>query len=440
MSEKSRSIHLSLFLQGAGHHVAGWRYPGAEFGGENLAHIINVAKIAEEAKFDAVFLSDNLSTTANEHPTFIARFEPLTLLAALSQATKRIGLIATASTTYSEPFNIARAFASIDLLSSGRSGWNVVTSFTKDSALNFNQAESLGHDARYDRAGEFVDVVRGLWDSWEEGAYLFDRENGRYVDPTKLHELHHEGAYFKVKGPLNVTRSPQGQPVLVQAGSSDSGQNLAARIGEMIFTAQQELDDAKTFYQSLKARLPGFGRRADQCLIMPGVMPIVGKTQAEAEEKFAALQDMISDENASRILSMRLGHDLSGYSLDGPVPDLPPTDSNKSRSALLINLARKQNLTLRQVYRLAAAAYGHRVLVGTAEQIADDLEHWFNEGAADGFNIMPPYLPASFEDFTREVLPILRERGLFRTEYEGSTLREHLGLDVPQNRYTAERS
>lgn len=434
---KSRQIHLGLFLQAAGHHVAGWQYPGAQFGSENLQHIIRVAQIAEAAKFDAIFLSDNMSTSANEHPSFVARLEPLTLLSALAQFTSRIGLIATASTTYGEPFHVARAFASLDLMSGGRTGWNVVTSFTADSAKNFSRSDNMDHAARYGRAEEFVDVVRGLWDSWEAEPYVADRESGQYIDKSKVHELNHVGEHFQVKGPLNVTRSPQGQPVLVQAGSSDSGQNLASRIGELIFTAQQDLHEAQQFYRGLKALAVEHGRDPAHCLVMPGVMPIIGRTSQEAKEKYETLKSFISDDYATRILSMRLGHDVSAYPLDGPVPaDLPVTGTNKSRAELLLNLARRENLTLRELYHVAAAAHGHKLIVGSGVEVADMLEHWFAEGAADGFNIMPPYLPGGLEDFAAEVVPILQERGLYRKDYTGSTLRAHLGLPIPANRYT----
>ena len=434
-----KTLRLGLFLQAAGHHVAGWRFPGAEYGSENLAHIVRIARAAEAAKFDMVFLGDNLATNAKEHPSFIARFEPLTLLSALAMVTERIGLAATASTTYGEPFHLARAFASLDHLSGGRAAWNVVTSSSPAIAPNFSRLEQPEHELRYARASEFVAVVQGLWDSWEDGAYLHDTAGGRYIDPARLHTLDHEGHYFKVRGPLNVTRCPQGQPVLIQAGSSDTGQDLAARIGEVVFTAQQSLDDALTFYRGLKARLPDFGRRPEHCLVMPGILPIVGRTAAEADDKFATLQGFIEATQAVQLLSERLGHDISGYPLDGPVPDLPPSQQNQSRAKLLTDLARREGLTLRQLYYLVAGSRGHKIVAGTGVQIADTLQRWFEAGAADGFNVMPPYFPGAFDEFIAEVLPILQERGLFRRGYEGRTLREHLGLPVPLNRYTAQR-
>lgn len=430
MTPPKRSLHLGLFLQGAGHHVAGWRYPGADSGSENLAHLQRIAATAERAKFDMLFLADGLTSGADAHPSMIARFEPLTLLAALAMSTSRIGLVATASTTYGEPFHLARAFASIDHLSGGRAAWNVVTTSYARTAANFG-ASHPDHDERYAVAQEFVDVVKGLWDSWGDGAFPKDKDSGVYADVSKLRILNHVGKYFSVKGPLNIPRPPQGHPVIVQAGSSGPGQDLAARTADVVFTAQQTFEEAQAFYASLKARLPAQGRGPDSLAIMPGFLPIIGRTAQEARDKLTTLEGWTDPQHALPLLNERLGTDVSVYDLDGPLPDLPPSEQLQSRSQLLIALARRENLTIRQLAQRVAAGRGHHLICGTAVEIADDLQRWFEGHAADGFNIMPPYFPGGLDDFVEQVVPILQERGLFRTEYEGTTLRDHFGLPRP---------
>lgn len=437
MKQSDRQIKLGLFIQAAGHHIAGWRHPDAQSGGENLPLLTHLALTAERGKFDMIFLGDGLATSADTHPSVIARFEPLTLLSALAVLTGKIGLAATASTTYSDPYSIARAFASLDHLSGGRAAWNVVTSYSDAAALNFGQVSHMSHELRYERAREFVEVAKGLWDSWEDGAFIRNKETGQYIEKAKLHSLNHTGTHFSVKGPLNVSRTPQGRPVLIQAGSSDDGQRLAALEAEVVFTAQQSLEDAQAFYGSLKAAAARLGRSPEHLLILPGVMPIIGRTEREAREKFEFLQSRIDSEVALHTLSIRLGHDLTGYPMDGPLPDLPETDGAKSRAKLLTDLARRENLTIRQLYHLVAGSRGHLLLVGTPGQVADRLEAWFTGKGADGFNMMPPYIPGGIDDFVDTVVPVLQERGLFRSDYEGNTLREHLGLPVPANRYSA---
>lgn len=436
MTLPKRQIHLGLFLQGAGHHVAGWRYPGADSGSENLPHLLRIAAIAERAKFDMLFLADGLTSGADAHPSMIARFEPLTLLAALAMATSRIGLVATASTTYGEPFHLARAFASIDHLSGGRAGWNVVTTSYARTAANFG-AVHPNHDERYAVAEEFVDVVKGLWDSWDDGAFPKDKERGLYADATKMHVLNHAGKYFSVKGPLNIPRPPQGHPVIVQAGSSDPGQDLAARTADVVFTAQENIEDARRFYASLKARVTAQGRDPASVAIMPGFLPVIGATTQQARDKLATLEGWTDPAHALPLLNERLGTDVSGYDLDGPLPDLPPSEQLQSRSRLLIGLARRENLTIRQLAQHVAAGRGHRLVCGTPVEIADEMQLWFETGAADGFNVMPPYFPGGLEDFADRVVPILRERGLFRENYESVTLRGHFGLPRPDSRFAA---
>ncbi|MFS0724150.1 LLM class flavin-dependent oxidoreductase [Paenibacillus sp. 1P07SE] len=429
-----RQLKMGVFVQGAGHHIAGWRMPEAQSGSENLELIVEIAKIAEAGKFDMLFLADGLTTARDATPSVIARFEPITLLAALAMATSRIGLAVTASTTYYEPFNLARLLASVDLISGGRVAWNVVTTSSTGAAANFSAAEHLEHGVRYERAAEFVEVVQGLWDSWEPDPYVLDKEKGVYMDTSKLHELGHEGRFFSVKGPLNVTGSPQGRPVIIQAGSSGVGMQLAARYGEVVFTAQQALEDAQTFYKELKGLLPNYGRTADQCHILPGLLPVVGATEKEAQEKYEHLQSLIDDDGAYSLLSERFQLDMSRYELDQPVPDVPPTPGHKSRPQLLLKLAREKGYTLRELYREVAGARGHRIVVGTPVQLADHIQQWFDGHAADGFNIMPPYMPGGLRDFTQGVIPELQSRGLFREDYDGSTLRQHLGLHTPANR------
>lgn len=449
MSKRTGHLRLGAFLYPAGHHIAAWRHPDSQAdAGINFQHYVELAKAAEAARFDLIFLADgvgtrgdNLDFLSRTAHSYIAQFEPITLLSALAAVTERIGFVATASTSFNEPYHVARKFASLDHISGGRAGWNLVTSSSEHEAQNFNRDKHFDHADRYARAEEFANVVRALWDSWEDDAFLRDKETGRFFDPEKRHTLNHKGDYFQVKGPLNVARSPQGQPVLVQAGSSESGKALAARTAEVIFTAQQTLQDAIDFYADVKGRLAAHGRHPDELKIMPGVFPIVGRTRSEAQEKFEQLQSLIDPVVGLALISgLTGGFDLSGYPLDGPIPALPETNAGKSRQALTLELARRENLTLRELYLRVAGARGHWQIVGTAEDIADQLEERFVNYGADGYNIMPPTLPGGLTDFIGLVLPELRRRGLFRTEYEGITLRENLGLSRPVNRHESNRS
>jgi FMN-dependent oxidoreductase (nitrilotriacetate monooxygenase family) len=435
-------MKLGAFLMQTGHHIASWRLPEVPADdGQNFKRFAELAKAAEAAKFDTVFFADSVGVR-NEDDTSLHRtarsdhFEPITLLSALSAVTERIGLIATVSTSFNEPFNVARKFASLDHLSGGRAGWNLVTSSGNGEAHNFNRSEHLDHSLRYERAGEFYDVVTGLWDSWDDDAFLRDKASGIYHDPAKLHVLDYQGKHFQVRGPLNVARPPQGWPVVVQAGASEAGKELAARTAEVIFVAHQTFGEARDFYRDIKGRLARYGRQPDDLKVMPGIFPVVGRTLAEAEEKFGRLQDLIHPEVGLALLGGMIGGaDLSGYPIDGPVPELPETNGGKSRQRLLLDLARRDNLTIRDLYLRIAGARGHQQIVGSVTQVADQLQQWFEEEGADGFNIMSPWLPGGLEDFIALVLPELRRRGLFRTEYEGRTLREHLGLKRPTSRY-----
>ncbi|KAF1071799.1 MAG: Nitrilotriacetate monooxygenase component A [Pseudomonas citronellolis] len=429
-------IHLGAFLMGNGHHLAAWRHPKAQAGRLDFAHFQRLARTAERGLFDVVFFADNLALLGSpELASQTAQaevFDPLLLLAALAPVTERIGLVATLSTSYNDPYLLARRFATLDHLSGGRAGWNLVTSATDQEALNFSRAQLPEHAQRYRQAEEFIDVARGLWDSFADDAFIRDRATGRYFDPAGLHTLEHRGEHYQVRGPLNQPRPPQGHPLLVQAGSSEPGKELAARTADVVFTAQQRLEDAQQFYVDLKGRLARHGRAADALKIMPGISPVLGRTQSEAEDLYAELQNLIEPSLGLALLSgMAGGLDLSAFPLDGPLPELPPSNTMKSRQALFVEMARRENLTLRQLYLRAAGARGHCTLVGDPRQIADHLEEWFHAGAADGFNIMPPLLPDGLERFVDWVVPELQRRGLFRRAYQGTTLREHLGLAMP---------
>lgn len=441
-----RKIRLGAFLPGGGQHIAAWRHPDSPLdGATNFAFHLELAQTAERGLFDAYFLADGLTVSfgggIEGGNAKVAGFEPVTLFAALAPLVKNIGFIATSSSTYEEPYTTARKFASLDLISDGRAGWNVVTTTGDASAQNFNLDTQLPHAARYRRAHEHVDVVKKLWDSFEDDAFLRDRESGRYFDPAKLHFTDHKGEHFKVKGPLNVSRSKQGHPVIVQAGQSDDGRGFAAAHAEVIFTAHQHKSTAQEFYRDIKARATGLGRDPAHVLIMPGVSPFVGRSQDEAQEKYERLTNLILPEDGVGLLNGLTGGtlDLTGYDLDGPLPPAPPTEGMKSRQALIRQIADENGFSIRQLYQWVASARGHYTIVGTPETIVDTLQDWFEDEAADGFNILPPWLPTGLNDFVDLVIPELQRRGLFRTAYEGATLRANLGLPFPENRWTALR-
>lgn len=437
-----KKISLGAFLHPSGHHVAAWRHPDAQpDAGVNLANYVRLARLAESASFDLVFLADQVAPSLEldylSRTTRATLFEPLTLISALAAATDRIGLVATVSTSFNEPYNLARYFASLDQISGGRAGWNLVTSGTRHEGENFGNPPGYGDPVRrYARAREYADIVQGLWDSWEDGAIVADKASGRYLLRDKLHRLNHRGEHFKVEGPLTISRSPQGRPVLVQAGSSEQGRDLAAQSAEAIFTAQRMLAEAQEFYGDVKEKARRYGREEDDIRILPGIFPVVGRTESEAREKFQVLQDLVHPVVGLNYLAAHLGGvDLSGYPIDGPLPEnLPGTTGSRSRQKLLLDLARKRNLTIRELYLEIAGARGHWQLVGTPVEIADALEDYFRNRGADGFNIMPPS-PTGLDDFVELVVPELRRRGLFREAYQGRTLREHLGLKTPINRF-----
>ncbi|WP_158743967.1 LLM class flavin-dependent oxidoreductase [Acidisphaera sp. L21] len=433
----TRQMRLGVFVQAAGHHVSAWKLPDAESGGENFDLIRRIAQTAERGRFDLLFMADGLTSELDAHPSTIVRLEPLALLSALAMTTTHLGLASTASTTYSEPFHIARVFASLDHLSHGRAAWNVVTTSYARSAANFNRGSHPEHDLRYEIADEFVEICKGLWDSWSDGAFVQNKATGVFADPARMHVLDHKGTHFSVKGPLNVSRPPQGHPVIIQAGSSEPGQELAAKSADIVFTAQGDLVEGQEFYRSLKSKLAKNGRQPESLHVMPGVFPIIGRDRTEADAHYRRLLELTDLPGALALLSDRLGHDMRKYELDGPLPDLPLSDQLRSRAELLTALARRENLTVRQLALHAGMARGHRVIQGDPVQIADQLEEWFVGGAADGFNIMPPWFPTQFDLFVDHVVPELQRRGLFRREYEGTTLRENLGLARPPNRFEA---
>ena len=451
MSGGAKQIKLGAFLSTPGNHLAGWRHPDAVTTTDmDFDTYVRLARLAEAYKYDTIFFQDTAAVNGSRalargdfsraRLSRTVKLEPTALLAALAAVTTHIGLIATITTTYNEPYNVARRVASIDHISGGRAGWNLVTSQIEDEAQNFGFDEHLDHAARYARASEFYDVVTGLWDSWEEGGLLRDKASGLYLDRERVHFLHHEGPQFKVRGPLNVARSPQGWPVVAQAGSSEAGRELAAKTADVIFTAQTQLGPAQAFYADVKQRAERYGRSPDNIKIMPGLTPVIGATMAEAQERYEELQALLPDDVALQSLShISGGLDLTQFPLDGPLPELPPSNAAKARQELVVRTARDRGMTLREIARHTAAGTGHRVLVGTAESMADEMEAWLQGDAADGFNIICNYYFAPFEQFTREVIPLLQRRGIFRTDYEGTTLRHHLGLRIPANRHTQSR-
>ncbi|PQV43265.1 LLM class flavin-dependent oxidoreductase, partial [Paraburkholderia sp. BL21I4N1] len=427
-------MRLGLSMRYLGYHTAAWRHPDVPAEGAlSFAHFLNTARKAEAAHLDMVFFADGLGIRANDNPKGSlardmrnAELEPITLLAALGATTSNIGLVATASTTYNEPFHVARKYASIDHISGGRAGWNVVTSWSDEEAQNFNRNENLAYEERYERADEFVDVVRSLWRSWEEDAFVRDKESGLFYHEDKLHVPNHKGKHFQVRGPLNSARTPQGEPIIVQAGASEAGRELAARCADVVYSNSHYLKHAQDYYGDLKGRLAKYGREPGELLIMPGITPFVGRTRQEAQDKFDQLQELIHPLSGLAELYNTLG-DLSGYPLDGPVPDIGG-QKLRSLASNLLEMARAENLSIRQLYQRVASTFSVRLVIGTASDIVDEMEEWFKNDGADGFNFCPAILPGGMEDISDFIIPELRRRGLFRDRYEGRTLRENLGL------------
>lgn len=442
MSDR-RQLHLGAFMRPVSIHTAAWRYPGAfPDANFNFAHLKRFAQTLERGKFDAFFMADhlallNMPMNALMRSATVTSFDPPTLLPALAVVTERLGLIATASTTFDQPYHIARRFASLDHLSGGRAGWNVVTTSNPDAALNFGLEEHVEHDERYRRAREFIDVVTGLWDSFADDAFIRDVETGVYFNPDRLHTLNHKGEYLSVRGPLNVARPVQGWPVIVQAGASDAGRQLAAETAEMIFAAGGPIGDAQRFYTDVKGRMEKLGRSRDHLTIMPGALVVVGDTVEEARRKRAHLDSLVHYDSAIASLSIALGTDASKFDPDAPLPEIPETNQSKSGRERAIMLAKRENLTVRQLAQ-RLGGYAGAAMVGTPQTIADTMQEWLETEACDGFNVMFPYLPEGLDDFVDRVVPELQRRGIFRRDYEGQTLRENLGLPRPKNRFLPE--
>ena len=435
---------LAAYFNPTGHHVASWRHPRAhKEANVDIEHYVSIAQTAERAKFDMIFLADGLATreahieAISRSVQFVAHLEPLTLLSALAMRTKHIGLVGTVSTTYNEPFHIARKLASLDWISGGRAGWNCVTSVQPAETRNFGKAGVDPREVRYARAHENAEVVTGLWDSWDDDAFVRDVDRGLYFEPERMHKLNHKGKYYSVEGPLNVPRSPQGWPVIVQAGASDEGREFAGEYAEAIFSPHLTLELSKAYYDDVKGRMPRYGRDPEHLKILPGLSVIVGETDEAAREDFELLQSLIHPMVGREILSTMLGGlDLSKYSLDDHLPDpLPQQGGSVGHFESIVALAKRENLTIRELGARVAGARGKNTIHGGPKRVADYMQEWFEAGACDGFCVLPPYIPGAHDDFCRLVIPELQKRGLFRTEYEGKTLRENMGLPRPQSRY-----
>jgi len=436
----ARQLHLGAFMRPASIHTGAWRYPCAwpdmNF---NYGHLKQSIQALERAKFDAFFMADhmavlNMPMDALKRSHTATSFEPFTLLSALSQVTERIGLVATGSTTFDAPYHIARRFASLDHLSEGRAGWNIVTTSNPDAALNFGLDEHMEHGERYERAREFYDVVTGLWDSWADDAFIRDVDSGIFFDPAKMHVLGHKGEFLSVRGPLNIARPVQGWPVIVQAGASEAGRKLASETAEAVFTAQSDIQAGQKFYADVKGRMETLGRSREHMKILPACFVVIGDTVEEAKAKRAKLDSLVNYANAIASLSIALGHDASKFDADGPLPDIPESNASKSGRERAIALAKRDNLTVRQLAQ-RLGGYSGLAMIGTPKTIADEMQEWLETEASDGFTIMFPYLPGGLDDFVTRVVPELQGRGLFRRDYEGATLRDHLGLPRPKNRF-----
>ncbi len=436
----SKQLRLGAFMRPVGIHTGWWRYPGAYPDANfNLQHLIRFIQKLEAGRFDAFFMADhlallNMNIAALRRSATVTSFEPLTLLSALAMVTDRIGLVATASTTFDAPYHIARRFASLDHISQGRAGWNIVTTSNPEAALNFGLDEHMDHDERYRRAREFYDVVTGLWDSFADDAFVRDQQSGIFFDPDKLHTLNHKGPYLSVRGPLNIARPVQGRPVIVQAGASDAGRQLAAETAEIIFAPARTIEDGRALYADIHGRMRAIGRADDTLKILPAALVVIGATQEEAERKLKLLDSLVHPDSSLPNLSMRLGVDASAFDLDGPLPNLPPSNQSQSAQEALVKVARERNMTVRQLAEFVGG-YGGLKFVGTPQRIADSMQEWLETDASDGFNVMFHTVPEGLDDVVDLLVPELTRRGIFRAAYTGTTLRDHLGLPRPKNRF-----
>jgi N-acetyl-S-(2-succino)cysteine monooxygenase len=440
MTAPKRQLHLNAFLHTVGHHEAAWRLPESGITASwDYQHYANLTRLAERGTFDSIFFADGPSLMGDQRHRPVGWLDPTVLLPALAAISEHVGLVATASTTYNEPYNLARRFASLDHISNGRAGWNIVTTAGKDAAQNFGLDDIPAHKERYQRASEFLEVCLKLWDSWEDDFLIGDKATGNFAHGDKIHRIDHQGPFFKVRGPLNVPPTPQRHPLLVQAGSSDDGRAFAARYAEAVFTAQQTLEDGQAFYADLKRQAKEVGRDPSHVVILPGLVPVIGSTEKEALEREEELSRLQVAAYGLKQLSQLLGSEITEADLDKPLPDLGPAqrvEGHQSRFQVITDIAQRDKLTVRELLVRLGGGRGHRTFAGTPEQLANTIEEWFNSGAADGFNVMAPVLPSSLELFVDHVIPILRKRGLFRTEYTGKTLRDHYGLPRPENQYS----
>ncbi len=443
---KGEMMRLGAFFHPTGNHVAAWLHPDSQIdAGQNFKHYMEIAQTAERGKFDLMFIADSVATrdgnlqALKRWPQYMAYFDPAMLMAGLSAVTKHIGLVPTVSATFNEPYNIARRIATLDQMSYGRAGWNIVTGSNTSEAYNFGFDDLPPHKERYERVRECVEVVRGLWDSYDDDAFIRDRKSAVYFDPGKLHHLNHKGKYYKVRGPLNVARPPQGHPVLANAGISDTGRDFAADVAEIVFTPLHTLKQAQSVYADLKGRMEKFGRRPDQLKVMPGFNAIVGRTDEEAEEKHQYLQSLIHPDVGRQLIATELGNvDLSPYPVEGPLPYHIIDENGTAQRKMLVDQARNENWSIRDFYQFYGGARGQRTVKGTPQRIADEMEEWFLKEGVDGFLVQPSILPGGLNEIVDLVIPELQRRGLFRTEYEGKTLRENLGLSRPASRYMAQ--
>lgn len=444
MARRKRQLSLSVFVQLYGTHADAWRRDGVRAGGgPDFGEWAKLVQLMERGKFDFAFFADFVGQSGaevgNGRRPRGGNFEPLTLAAALAMVTKRIGLVTTVNTNFNEPYNLARRLASLDHLSAGRVGWNIVSSLAPTAAATFGITDPLDPDARYERASEFIDVAEQLWDSWDDGAFdAADKASGQFHLPEAGHPVHYRGKYLATDALLDIARPIQGYPVYFQAGNSETGREFAARHAEGIYAAAQTLEEARAFYRDVKGRLAKYGREPDDLKVTPGLFYFLGRTRQEAQDKYQSFLDAVDFSESRRML---MGVDVSDYPLDRPLPDgIPEPLNGRGRWRQLVALGKRENLTIRELILRFSIVQGHRIMIGTPTDIADQIEEWFLAEAADGFNMKPATVPDSLADFIDLVVPELQRRGIFRSEYEYATLRENLQLAPKPNRHTLRRA